>query len=108
MSEEEIRKMCSNIYEGEEWQPMIDLVQSKDKEIKSLKQALKDTIESSKIIEKEQKEEIERLNNIINNTAVEHEILLQSENFELITMQLRNIVFRLKGSDKNWKNILVL
>ena len=47
-------------------------------------------------------EEIERLNNIINNTAVELEILLQSEDFELITMQLRNIVFRLKGSDKEW------
>lgn len=47
-----------------------------------------------------QKQEIERLNNIINNTAVELEILLQSEDFELITMQLRNIVFRLKGSDK--------
>ena len=44
--------------------------------------------------------ETERLNNIINNTAVELEILLQSEDFELITMQLRNIVFRLKGSDK--------
>ena len=49
-----------------------------------------------------QKQEIERLNNIINNTAVELEILLQSEDFELITMQLRNIVFRLKGSDKEW------
>lgn len=46
------------------------------------------------------KKEIERLNNIINNTAVELEILLQSKDFELITMQLRNIVFRLKGSDK--------
>ena len=44
-------------------------------------------------------EEIERLNNIIKNTAVELEILLQSEDFELLTMQLRNIVFRLKGSD---------
>ena len=44
--------------------------------------------------------EIERLNNIIKNTAVELEILLQSEDFKLITMQLRNIVFRLKGSDK--------
>ena len=45
-------------------------------------------------------EETERLNNIINNTAAELEILLQSEDFELITMQLKNIVFRLKGSDK--------
>ena len=45
--------------------------------------------------------ENERLNNIINNTAVELEILLQSEDFELITMQLRNIVFRLKGSNNN-------
>lgn len=44
--------------------------------------------------------EVDRLNNIINNTAIELEILLQSEDFELITMQLRNIVFRLKGSDK--------
>ena len=49
---------------------------------------------------KQAKQEIERLNNIIKNTAVELEILLQSEDFELIIMQLRNIVFRLKGSDK--------
>lgn len=49
----------------------------------------------------EQKEEIERLNNIIINIAVELDILLQSEDFELIIMQLRNIVFRLKGSDKS-------
>lgn len=44
-------------------------------------------------------DEIERLNNIIKNTAVELEILLQSEDFKLITMQLKNIVFRLKGSE---------
>ena len=44
--------------------------------------------------------EIERLNNIIKDITAELEILLQSEDFELITMQLRNIVFRLKGSDK--------
>jgi len=52
--------------------------------------------------------EIERLNNIIKDITAELEILLQSEDFELITMQLRNIVFRLKGSDKEWikKNCL--
>lgn len=50
---------------------------------------------------REKDKEIERLNNIINNTAVELEILLQSEDFELITMQLRNIVFRLKGDGSN-------
>ena len=49
---------------------------------------------------KQQDKEIERLNNIINNTAVELEILLQSEDIELIIMQLRNIVFRLKGDYK--------
>ena len=48
----------------------------------------------------EREQEIERLNNIINNTAVELEILLQSEDIELIIMQLRNIVFRLKGDYK--------
>ena len=52
--------------------------------------------------------EIERLNNIIKNTAVELEILLQSEDFKLITMQLRNIVFRLKGSDKQWTKIKMI
>ena len=45
-------------------------------------------------------EETEKLNNIIKDITVELEILLQSEDFELITMQLRNIVFKLKGSDK--------
>ena len=53
----------------------------------------------------EKDKEIERLNNIIKNTAVELEILLESGNKDLIKMQLRNIVFRLqelKGSDKEW------
>ena len=50
---------------------------------------------------KKLKEENNRLNNIINNTTIELEILLQSEDFELIVMQLRNIVFRLKGGNKN-------
>lgn len=40
--------------------------------------------------------EIERLNNIIKNTSKELEILLDSENIELIIMQLNNIAFRLK------------
>ena len=63
----------------------------------------KEILENNRILKeknKELKEEIERLNNIIKNTALELEILLQSEDFELITMQLRNIVFRLKGVDK--------
>ena len=48
----------------------------------------------------ELEEENAKLNNIINNIKTELEILLQSEDFELIIMQLRNIVFRLKGVDK--------
>lgn len=44
----------------------------------------------------EKDKEIERLNNIIKNTSKELEILLDSENIELIIMQLNNIAFRLK------------
>lgn len=40
MSEEEIRKMCSNIYEGEDWQPMIDFIQKQNNEINKLKEGL--------------------------------------------------------------------
>lgn len=36
MSEYEIREMCNSIYEGGYWEPMIDLIQGKDKEIERL------------------------------------------------------------------------
>ena len=58
--------------------------------------AYENVMVANKMLEKE----IERLNNIIKDITVELEILLQSEDFELITMQLRNIVFKLKGSNK--------
>lgn len=41
MNEEEIiKKMCNDIYEGESWQPMIDLIKNKNKRIEELKNGL--------------------------------------------------------------------
>ena len=69
-------------------------------EIEKLKRLYEtDRVSASEIIA-EQDKEIGRLNGIIKNTTLELEILLQSKDFELIIMQLRNIVFRLKGVDK--------
>ena len=75
-------------------------LKKENNELKQEIQRLKGALQTHEILLQSNTKEIERLNNIINNTAVELEILLQSEDFELITMQLRNIVFRLKGSDK--------
>lgn len=36
----EIKKMCNDIYEGESWQPMIDLIKNKNKRIEELKDGL--------------------------------------------------------------------
>ena len=39
-----IRQMCNDIYEGESWQPMIDLIEEKDKEIERLKNIISKVI----------------------------------------------------------------
>ena len=70
---EELIKLWCKATQGKELEEYIedirrlyDYTMLMAKENEKLKQALKDTIESSKIIENEQKEENERLNNIIN------------------------------------------
>ena len=40
MNEEQIRKMCNDIYEGGEWQPMIDYITNLQQENEELKKKL--------------------------------------------------------------------
>ena len=47
----------------------------------------------------EQQKELDRLNNIINDLKKDIEVIEQIEDIEVMKMQLRNIAFRLKGSD---------
>ena len=43
MSEEEIKKICNDIYEGGEWQPMIDYITNLQQENKQLKELYEKT-----------------------------------------------------------------
>lgn len=42
MSEEEINKMCSDIYEGEDWQPMKDYIKSLQTQLKQKENIIKE------------------------------------------------------------------
>ena len=70
MSEEELKSMCNDIYEGGEWEPIIDLIKSKDKEIERLNNIIKGLREERDYLfnktTTESNYEIDRLNNIIN------------------------------------------
>ena len=61
MNEEQIRKMCNDIYEGGEWQPMIDYItnlQQENHELKSKLECYENGVYySSKVDELEQENE---------------------------------------------------
>ena len=59
MNEEEINKMCNDIYEGGYWEPMIDLIQGKDKEIERLNNIINE-------LEKWLRSEIKRIEELQN------------------------------------------
>ena len=107
MSEEELKRLQEynlEYLEAQASEEMFGGDYTSAVELKQAKQEIERLKEDNEYLNKvnvELSTEKNRLNNIIKNTAVELEILLQSEDLELIIMQLRNIVFRLKGSDKD-------
>lgn len=83
MSEEELKSMCNDIYEGGEWEPIIDLIKSKDKEIERLNNIIKGLREERDYLfnktTTESNYEIDRLNNIIN--ELEKYIKIEKEEY---------------------------
>lgn len=88
-----ITKLLNEV--NEKIETLNNLVQDKEYFVK-----LDERIEKINNYAQEQQQEVERLHSIIKEVKQDIEVIEQLEDIEVIKMQLRNIIFRLKDSDK--------
>ena len=96
MNEEEINKMCSDIYEGEDWQPMKDYIKSLQTQLQQKENIIKEVREY--ITSYESISTIQGLENIKNNKDLDEKTL--NEMVRRYMMVHDKILEILKGEDK--------
>lgn len=78
MSEEEINKMCSDIYEGEDWKPMKDYIKSLQDQLQQKENVIKEV--RKKLIKSKEYQAVKSLGfNSKMSVLIELEELLESQ-----------------------------